>query len=186
MDWHSGSTGASVGSGSGSSGPWSLPVTSIPGRRTWSESKVREGNQILPHKLSKQQGKALVNSLTNNVDETLASLDIEGNDARHLGWVTWIGSSLLEDTINSVMSQADSPGVLPVQHFNSALALQVSRGNLSSDNMEQKDVSQEHRVVKGSIKDGTKGKESVIGRSENSEPISSKSIDKVSSYDSGT
>ena len=101
--------------------------------------------------------KAVDTKHTNNVDETLASLDISGDDARHLGWVTWVGSSLLEDTIDSIMSQTDSSGALSVQHFNSGLALQISRSNSSSNNMEQKDVGQEDRVVKSSIKDGTKG-----------------------------
>ena len=118
--------------------------------------------------------------LTDNVDETLAGLNVSGDDL----WssITRVGSSLLEE----FSSTADCTGVLSVQHRNKCGADKISRGNLSSNNVEQQDIGQQSKVSQSGVEDGAQSEESIIRRSENGETVSSKSIDKASSLDSGT
>lgn len=84
-----------------------------------------------------------------NMNETLASLDVSSDDAGHI--VTRVASSLLEDTVGTVVAEADSATLLSICHLNGSGTDKVILGNNSRDNVEKKDVGKSWDILKDGI-----------------------------------
>ena len=86
---------------------------------------------------------------TDDMDHSVASLDIGGNYLRH--HIPSIATSLLKDTIYTSYSMTNCTAGLSIGHFNQGGTGQVFGVNRFINNMKQQNVSQQSHIVHDGI-----------------------------------
>lgn len=92
------------------------------------------------------------------MNKSIAGFDICAHNLGHV--VSRISGALLEDRI----STADRTAIISVGHEHALLALQILRGDFSSDSVEEQDIRQQFLVGKNSVKLLSKVGKRLVGR----------------------